>query len=186
MTLAVNYDSPGATATATNSIVIKQANDLATDGAGQGGKVTQTNDNYTIQIDLAVNIDSPNAVAIADSSNVTTQSNELTKVGELGTSIFNQSNSNHTIEFALALDINSPGAVAKAGNDAVVTQVNSIALLPKGTELMLADLGVPGFASGANDAGGSLAADQCHSNPGGFAALLSTDQLTDLIPVHSS
>jgi hypothetical protein len=184
--LALNYNSPGATAIATNSIIIQQANDLTTGYIGQGGKFTQANDNIDIQIDLAININSPNAVSIADNSNISRQFNDLSKSAGPSTGNFVQLNSNHTIQFGFALDINSPGAVAKASNGIEIIQANSVEMLPKGIELMLEDLGVPGFASGMAGAGGSSALDQHHSSFGGLAALLSTSHLMDLTPVYRS
>jgi len=59
-------------------------------------------------------------------------------------------------------------------------------MLPNEIALMLADLGVPGFATGANHAGGNLAADLHLPSLGGFATLLSMAHLVDLTPIYRS
>ena len=93
--IAVNYDSPGATAIATNFNFTEQVNGF-TAGAPHGGIITQVNDNSTAEIDIALNIDSPDAVAVAGNVNVTEQVNGLTG-GQAQNGDVVQVNSNTTI-----------------------------------------------------------------------------------------
>jgi hypothetical protein len=184
--LALNYDSPGATAIASSSIVTSQLNFLAAGNVGQRGNVSQTNNNINIQIDLAVDINSPNAVATADSSDAKTQSNELSMVGGLTSGNIVKLNSSQTIQFGVTLNINSPGAVENVSSDATIFQADSISMLPKGVELMLADLGVPGFASGGTGAVGSSTLVQHEPDLGSLAALLPIGDLMDVMPMRQS
>lgn len=184
--IAVNDNSPGATATATNTSFIEQVNGLTAGGTRNGGTVTQVNNNSTVQIDIALNIDSPNAVAIAGNSNVTNQLNGLTTRGAAQNGDVVQVNSNTTIEFGIALDLNSPGAVALASNSNSSIQENLLGTLLHGVGLSLADLGLPSFSSGTYGAKPSLAADQHEPNYGGFVMPHSTFHLPHLAPVPTT
>jgi hypothetical protein len=176
--IAVNYDSPGATAIATNINFTEQVNGL-TAAAPHGGTIIQVNDNSTVEIDIALNIDSPDAVAIAGNGNITEQVNGLT-TGSTSHGNVVQLNSNTTIQFGIALDINSPGAIALAGNINASIQENLLGTLLQGVDLSLTDLGLPGFISGINGAGPSFGVEQNEPSYAGFLPF----HFSNLAPVY--
>jgi hypothetical protein len=181
--IAVNYDSPGSTAIATNVNFTEQVNGL-TAGAPHGGTLTQVNHNSTVEIDIALNIDSPDAVAIAGNGNVTEQVNGLTTGGTAPNGNVVQLNSNTTIQFGIALDINSPGAIALASSSNTTIQENLLGTLLHGANLSLADLGLPSFISDTAGAGPGFGVNQHGSNYAGFVMADSTFASSNLAPVH--
>jgi hypothetical protein len=183
LAIAVNYDSPGATAIATNFSFTEQVNGF-TAGAPHGGIITQVNDNSTVEIAFALNLDSPDAVAVAGNANVTEQVNGLTG-GQAGNGNVVQVNSNTTIQFGIALDINSPGAIALASNSNTSIQENLLGTLLYGVGLSLADLGLPSFISGTDGAGPSFGVDHHEPNSAGFVMPQSTFHSSNLAPVFS-
>lgn len=136
LTLAYNFDSPDAVATASNSISTDQYNQIGSDPTpSPGGQpdtmpagTIQSNSNETVQIAIAANDHSDGATASASNINVTAQVNLS---GLLGTNALETDdgsiariNANTTLQFDLAVNLDSPDALAVATSTNTTTQAN--------------------------------------------------------------